>query len=147
MDLTLLIQSATGLLALLAVLVMFLALSSKAKKKKKIQEVEKKTETQKARIDLLHLLSIIKKRKSTTEELKAALELVIKHHGSIHKKLGLRTHPDFDIYMDILFTICRHPNTSKDIIIKFDSDLERINPEYKPEINTAIAKGLNSRGA
>jgi len=63
----------------------------------------------------------------------------------LHEKLGLRTHPDFDTYMDILFTICRHPNTNKDIIIKFDKELSRLNPEYKKEINEAITKGLNSR--
>jgi hypothetical protein len=49
--------------------------------------------------------------------------------------------------MDILFAICRHPNTNKDIIINFDKELEHLNPEYKKEINEAIAKGLNSRGA
>ena len=63
----------------------------------------------------------------------------------MHKKLGLRAHPDFDIYMDILFTICRHPNANKDLIIKFDRELEELNSEYKKEINDAITKGLNSR--
>ena len=58
----------------------------------------------------------------------------------------MRAHPDFDIYMDILFTICRHPNTTKNLILDFDKELERLNPEYKPEINNALAKGLNSRG-
>jgi len=57
----------------------------------------------------------------------------------------MRAHPDFDIYMEILFTICRHPNTNKDIVIKFDRELGRLNPEYKKEINEAITKGLNSR--
>ena len=141
-----LLQSAAGLLIFLAVLVIILIFSSRftkttAARKKKIVPMAVRAST-----DLVYLKSIIKKRKSTNEELKNALELVIKYHGTIHKKLGSRTHPDFDIYMDILFTICRHPNTSKEIILKFDLDLEKLNPEYKPEINNVLSKGLNSRG-
>jgi len=145
MDITLLIESAMGLLALLVILIVFLAATSKSKVKKAIIK-PKKAVPKKANTDLQHLVSILKDKKSSTQELKNALELIIKYHGTIHKKLGLRVHPDFDIYMDILFTICRHPNTSKDIIIKFDIDLEKKNPEYKPEINSALSRGLNSRG-
>ena len=63
----------------------------------------------------------------------------------LQKKTAGRSHTDFDIYMDILFTICRHPNTNKNIIIKFDRQLTNENPEYKADINDAITKGLNSR--
>ena len=90
---------------------------------------------------------MIKLKKTTSKELKDSLDLVLKHHALIHKKLGARAHPDFDIYRDILFSICRHPNTNKNIIINFDKELTRLNPEYKADINDAITKGLNSRGA
>jgi hypothetical protein len=60
--------------------------------------------------------------------------------------MGVRAHKDFDIYMDVLFTLCRHPNTNTDLIINFDKELARLNPDYKQEINNAISKGLNSRG-
>ena len=146
MELTLLLESGLGLLVLLAILVFMLLLSLKKKKLKKAKKVQVTKSAAKQRTDLAHLKSIIKTRSSSTAELKDSLELIIKHHGTIHKKLGQRAHPDFDTYMDILFTICRHPNTNKDIILKFDRALEKINPEYKPEINEAIAKGLNSRG-
>ena len=147
MELTLLIQSGMGLLVILGFLVFFLVISPN-KKKKEAKKAKKVVQEQKAKpkTDLNFLRDIIKNKKSTTKELKEALELVIKHHGTIHKKLGLRAHPESDIYMDIIFTICRHPNTNKNIIVQFDKDLERKNPEYKKEINDALTKGLNSRG-
>lgn len=151
MEITLLIKSIMGLVVILGLLVFLLFLPSRKKKKISVasKKVSKTSESpQKNRIEsgLNSLLAIIKDRKTTTSKLKEALDLVIKHHGVVHKKLGLRPHPDFDLYMDILFTICRHPNTSKDLIVKFDRELERLNPEYKKEINDAISKGLNSRG-
>jgi len=144
MEITLLLKSIVGLVVILAILIFVLFLPTKKKKAKK---VVKKSTSSKASLNtnLEHLRSIIKKKRTTTKELKDTLDLILKYHGRLHEKLGLRTHPDFDTYMDILFTICRHPNTNKDIIIKFDKELSRLNPEYKKEINEAITKGLNSR--
>lgn len=138
-----------GLVVILAVLILLLFLSpskedtKKNEENKKSQKQEPKTIT---RTDLDYLLGVIKNKKTTTKELATVLELVIKHHGTIAKKLGIRAHPDFDIYADILFTICRHKNTNKNIIIKFDKELVALNPDYKEEINDAVTKGLNSRG-
>lgn len=73
--------------------------------------------------------------------------MVLKNYGQIHQKMGVRAHPDFDIYMGILFAICRHPNTNKNIILNFDKELSRLNPDYKAEINDAVTKGIKSRGA
>ena len=156
MEIELLIQSIMGLVAVLGVLI-FLLLYAPAAQEKKPKKVTKSTpkstskyssaESDNIKTDLDSLRAIIKSKKSTSKELKSALDLVLKHHGHIHKKLGVRVHPDFDVYMDILFSICRHPNTNKNIIINFDKELERLNPEYKAEINDAITKGLNSRGA
>jgi len=153
MDIELIIQSVMGLVALLALLLFLLFLTSSSstnKKEKKSQKavVKKSIVTKtldKMPNDLNSLRDIIKDKQSTTNELRQALELVIKYHGTIHTKLGLRAHPDFDPYMDILFTICRHPNADKDIIINFDRELGRLNPEYKQDINEAITKGLTSR--
>ncbi len=147
MEVTLLIKSVVGLIIILALLIFSLfypTIRKKSKKKKVIKNVAT-SEKKPLNIDLNYLRSIVKKKKSTAKELKEALDLVIKYHGTVHKKLGMRVHPDFDIYMDILFTICRHPNTTKDIIINFDRELTRLNPNYKVEINDAITKGLNSR--
>lgn len=144
MELTLLIQSAMGLLALLGILVFFLVISPKSKKKK-VQEV-KKVQVQKSKTDMETLRKIVKNRKTTTEELQETLDLVLKYHGKIHKKLGIRSHPESHAYMDMLFGLCRHPNATKELIINFDKELERLNPEYKKDINDAITRGLNSRG-
>ena len=149
MDITLLIKSILGLVSILAILLfilLFLPNTGKAKEKKvktkaKISKVKETLQT-----DLDSLLEVIRDKNSTKEELKEALDLVLKYHGSIHDKLGVRTHPDFEIYSEIMLRICRHPHTSKNIILKFDRELEAKNPSYKREINDALSKGLNSRG-
>lgn len=150
METEFIIKVIVGLIVLLAILIFLLFLGPK--KDVKIQQKQhhtpeiKKEHEISVNTDLFHLVNVIKNRRSSADTLSEALELVIKHHGKVHKKLGLRPHPDFDTYMDILFTICRHPNANKEMIITFDRELERLNPEYKQEINEAIAKGLNSRG-
>jgi len=147
MDITLIIKSVMGLSAILGFLVFLLVWPSKKKKKQKYAKVSSKPKDDVLDpMDLPSLLLVIKNKKTSSEELKKALDFVIRYHGKIHKKLGVRTHPDFDTYMDILFTICRHPNTNKDIIVDFDTQLEKLNPQYVKEINDTIAKGLNSRG-
>ena len=149
MEITVLIKSVMGLVVILAGLIFLLFYSPTSKKQKPsdtpVKDDDPKNEISK--IDLDSLRAIIKNKKTESKELKEALDLVLKHHGVIHKKMGLRAHPDFDFYMDILFTICRHPNTSKNIILNFDKELLKLNPDYKSEINDAITKGLNSRGA
>lgn len=138
-----------GLVVVLGLLIILLFSPFKKKKKKFVTKKKKVVNSHKnseIKTDLPSLLKIIKNKKSSADELKTTLDLVLKYHGVVHKKLGLRAHPDFDVYMDILFTICRHPNTNKNLIVKFDSALEKLNPEYKKEINDAITKGLNSRG-
>ncbi len=148
MEITLLVKSILGLVVVLGLLIFLLILPGKTKKtqKKSGEKTLKTPVTKELEPTLEDLRKVIKNKKSTEAELKEALETVIKKYGKVHKKLGLRAHPDFDIYMDMLFTICRHPNTNKDIIVQFDRDLGRLNPEYKKEINEAITKGLNSRG-
>ncbi|MBE0514946.1 hypothetical protein [Sulfurimonas sp.] len=153
METEFIIKTIIGLIVILAFLIFLLLLQPKNKRQRQqdnlhVAEIKKDTkeENSSANTDLFYLVDIIKNKKSSADTLSEALELIIKHHGQVHKKLGLRPHPDFDTYIDILFTICRHPNANKDIIITFDRELEKLNPEYKQEINEAIAKGLNSRG-
>jgi len=143
MDIVLLVKSGVGLLVILAILVFLMISVPKKKKKKKAKVVSVST---KLNIDFNHLRAIIRTKKSTSIELKEALELILKYHGKIHPRLGLRAHPDFDMYMDIILHICRHPNTNKDLILNFDKELASKNPEYKVEINDSLTKGLNSRG-
>ena len=149
MEITLLVKSIAGLVIILGILIfLFLYLQNGRKKKKQELKKESKKELKKEKTshELKDLLAVIRKKSATTQELAEALDLIIKYHGRIHPRLGIRVHPDFDAYAEVLFRICRHPNTNKDIIIKFDKELEKLNPEYIQDINEAIAKGLNSRG-
>ena len=147
MEITLLIKSFIGLIIVLAGLMFLLFYSPDSKAKRAKKKFAKTTsDTKKLKIDLDSLRAIIKNKKTTSAELKEVLDLVLKYHGNIHKKLGIRAHPDFDIYMEMLIVVCRHPNTNKNIIIDFDKELLKLNPQYKAEINDAITKGLNSRG-
>lgn len=147
MDIVLLIKSIMGLVVILGILIAFFLYAPAAKKK---EPKKKKKYTQESKPEPKHelkdLLEVIRNKHSTTEQLAEALDTVIKYHGRIHPKLGIRAHPDFDIYSEILLRICRHPNTTKEIIIKFDKELEKRNPEYVREINDSLTKGLNSRG-
>ncbi len=148
MEAELIIKSIMGLVVLLAVLMFFLFLEpSKDSEKKKKPSIEKYESNTPVVPDFKSLIYVIKNKKSNTAELLEAVKSIIKYYGVINKKLGMRPHPDFDIYADLLFTICRHKYTNKDIIIYFDRELGRLNPEYKKEINEAVTKGLNSRGA
>ena len=143
MEVTLLIQTIVGLIIVLGILVFILVLPAQQKKKK---ETKKRTsDPKKPKTDLDSLRYIIRNRVSSKKELQDALNLVIKLHGKIPKRLGTRANPAFDSYMEILIMICRHPNTDKNIILKFDKELSNLNPEYKNEINESITKGLNSR--
>jgi len=148
MDITLLIESFIGLVTILGFLLFFLLYVSKKKKKILREAVKSKSSLPKndSFVSLESLLQIIKDKKSTTKELSEALDLVLKHHGTIHPKLGVRTHPDFDVYGEILLRICRHPNTNTKLILNFDKALEAKNEAYKKDINDFITKGLNSRG-
>ncbi|MDQ7043006.1 MAG: hypothetical protein Q9M40_01765 [Sulfurimonas sp.] len=145
MEITLLVKSFVGLVVILFFLIMFLLYTpNKKKTAKKLQKPQKQRHSDYKTLE--ELLEVIKNKSSSTEELAVALDLVMKYHGSIHPKLGIRSHPDFDIYSEILLRICRHPNINKDILLKFNRELEAKNPEYKREINDAVTKGLNSRG-
>ena len=147
MDVELIIKIIMGLVVVLVILVFILSMETNKKPEKSLSNIEDTVEIHvtKEKMDLDSLVKKLKNKKATSGELAITLNLIIKKHGKIQKKLGSRTHPDFDIYMDILFTIIRHPNTNKDLILNFDRELENINPEYKKEINEAITKGLNSR--
>ena len=147
MDMIELLKLLAVLLVVLGVLVFFLIYRPKKIKEKKIVEKKRKERFSDDYRSLKDLVLIIKNKKSTEEELQEALDLIIKHHGTIHPKLGIRAHPDFNIYAEVVMRICRHPNTNKNIILKFDKELRARNEEYSREINDFLMKGLESRGA
>lgn len=134
-----------GLIVLLMFLIAFLFYAPK--KKKVVEPSAQPKEPRKGDYQSLEdLLQVIKNKQSSAEELSCSLDLVMKYHGSIYPKLGIRLHPDFNIYGEMLLRICRHPNTNKNIILKFNRELEKRNEEYKREINDFVTKGLDSRG-
>lgn len=145
MEIKLLIETIAGLVVILGILVFILVLPSKIKTKKKIVKITIDEEKKKPKTDLDSLRHIIRDRLSTKKELQDALNLVIKLHGKIPKKLGTRVNPKFDDYMEILVMMCRHTHTDKNIILKFDKELSGLNPDYKTEISETITKGLDSR--
>ena len=146
MDVTLLIKSIAalaGALGLLILLYFYLSHSNEPTKKKLSKKPLPIREVQP---DLKVLLEVIKDKKSTTQELQEAVDLIIKYYGKIPKKLGMRAHPKFEIYSELILRLCHHPNANKDIILKLDRELHKLNPEYKLELDDSLTKGLDTRG-
>ncbi len=146
MDILLLVKSFLGLVVILAILVFVLLKGAKKKKATERVKPVKREVKRDEPVSLQKLLAVIKNKKSTAKELSEALDKIIKYHGTIHPKLGVRAHPDFNIYGEILLRVCHHPNTNKDIILNFDRALEAKNEAYKKEINDFLTKGLETRG-
>ena len=149
MDIALLIKGIVGLIVVLAVLIMIFLLpakfgSKKEKSKKTPQEpIQTKQEEQ---LTFEQIRSIIKNRNSTTDDLAKAIDQLVLHYAKITPKLGIRSHPDFDKYVEIIVYLVRHPNTNKDLVLKLDKALSAANSEYRAELNDALTKALNSRG-
>ena len=70
--------------------------------------------------DFESLRKIIKNKKSSALQLSEALDLIIKYHGEIHPKLGIRTHPEFDNYIDVIIRLCRHPRADSKMVVKVE---------------------------
>jgi len=150
MDLIFILKAMAGLVVILVLLVVIFIYPARQKRKKlQEQEKKKKKSTPKKRDEVLSLVEIrdiIKDKKSSTDSLTKAIDLLIKYHAKIPAKLGMRAHPDFDIYEEIMLRLCRHPNTNKDIVLRLDRALQKENPSYARELNNALTKGLNARG-
>ena len=150
MDIVLLIKSIIGLVSVLLVLVFFLVYVPKYTKKQKPtgKKSQNKTDTQLPEKipTFVELMCVIKNKNSSTQELAKALDTIIKEYGDIPPKMGVRVHPEFYKYGEIILRICRHKQTNKDIIIKFYKELLKRNPSYAKEIDDSLTKGLNSLG-
>ncbi|MFK5936837.1 MAG: hypothetical protein QM497_00440 [Sulfurimonas sp.] len=146
MEITILVQSIVGLVIILSILVFLLSGPFEKKPKKEIKVNKKPSPLVIPKTDMESLRAIVANPESSVKELADALSLVIKYHGTMHIKLGMNAHPDSNIYMDALFKVCRHKNANKEMIVKFNNELEKLNPQYKREINDALMRGLNSRG-
>ena len=152
MNVELLIQSIVGLIIILTILIVLFLLPKKLKKKKIEEEKkqqkkaeEKKQQQKEEVLTFDQLLAIVKDRSSSTEDLEKAIDQVIKYHVKIHPKMGIRAHPEFDKYVELIVHLVRHKNTNKHIILKLDRALLKNNPSYKPELNDTLSKALNAR--
>ena len=146
MDMVLLLKSFVGLIGILLILIFVLMYKPKKAKIENKTPPKKREHYSDDYRPLIDFVNIIKDKKSTAEELQVALDLIIKYHGDIPPKLGIRTHPDFNLYAETIMRICRHPNTNKNLILKFDKELIAKNEEYKREIDDFLSKGLAARG-
>ncbi len=150
MDIELIIKSVVGLVVLLTLLIVLFIIPSRNKKKrsrdqkKSVKPAEKKEKEEILSFD--ELRAIVRRRSTTTEELQKAIDQIVKHYSKIHPKLGIRNHPDFDKYVDLIVHLVRHKNTNKDLVLQLDRALTQNNPEYRAELNDTLSKALNSRG-
>ncbi len=94
--------------------------------------------------DELH--TIIKTRDTTTNALNKAVEQTLRYYGTIKPKNGIAPSQDFKHYGDMMFLVAKHPNTTKDIVLKFNKGLTRKNPSYQREIDEMLNRGLTARG-
>jgi len=142
MNVSPLIISIVGFSVLLFLLVAVLIYSSRAKKRK----AQALTEVPEDRIPtFVELKAILKNKDATHDALQKAIESIVEYYGEIEPKVAGRQSKDFDRYMELIFIICKHPNTDKKLVLSFERDLARINPQYKRDLDHAVTKGLSFR--
>ncbi len=150
MDIELVIKSVVGLVVILAILIMVFLLPMKLGSKKESPKTKhqkpKPDKPQEQKLTFEQIRSIIKNKNSSSEDLALAVDQLVKHYATITPKMGIRSHPDFDKYVEIMMYLVRHRNTNKDLILKLDKALTKNNPQYRAELNDTLTKALNSRG-
>lgn len=82
--------------------------------------------------------AIILDRSSSAAALEEAVEMISRYYTQVHATTLQR-------YIRIIVTLCRHPQTSKEMIVALDRALQNANPNWRPEIDAALKKGLESR--
>lgn len=87
-------------------------------------------------LSLQSLVQKIKSKTTSVQELRANLELVLKHYGNI---------TDFSMYEKIIISIVLHPSTNKNIILFFDTELSKRNPTFKKQISDTVTSTLKLR--
>jgi len=148
MDIFVLIKIIVGLVALLGILIFLLFFMPK-KTDKKIKQKQQQSTSDKVEIkkSLAELLAVLKNQNSSAEALALATDVIVQEYGVIPAKFGARINPEFYAYAEMIIRLCRHKNTNKDLVFNFYKALLKKNPAYAREIEDALTKGLNSRGA
>lgn len=125
-----LILTIVGLLFILILLVALYVWNSKSK------TVSATT----AHIETFESLSdIIKNKSSSSRELNHAVDVILNRFGVI-------TSHTVGKYKFLLETLCIHPHTNSQIILRFEKTLRMNNPSYSHDIEQSLARGLAARG-
>jgi hypothetical protein len=144
MDMIELILSIGGFSLLLFILVAALVMRSKNKNSKKDKKSSKPIST-KPVPSFEKLKSKLKDKALSSKELKEVLDDIIEFHGKIKAKKDYMPSEDFKRYMEVIFILCRHPKTTKDLIRGFEKSLASKNSTYAKEIDKAVTNGLKAR--
>ena len=126
MDITVILTIIFVLIILLVILLFLLFF----KKEKPVKKVVTK------QISFQALVAILENPQSSSIELKNALDKILKFYAKID---------NLQNYLKIIMLITTHKNTNKNIIISFEKDLIKLNPNYKVEINQTLLQSLNKR--
>lgn len=143
LDIVAIVKSLIGLIALLGILVALLLYKPKKRVVKKEQSVQEDANKE---LTFEMILKLVRDREATSQQLEEAVDTLLKKYSKIPPKHGIRVDDAFYAYAEIMVRLCRHPNVTKDIILKYDMQLGKLNPEYKKEIEDAFEKGMRSRG-
>ncbi len=149
MEIGFLVKTGAALMISLFLLILFVLVPKNSKKKpkqKKEKKEEQKIEISYDDFSFDDLRALVRNRKISNEDLSKVVDAILKNYSHIPNKMGIRKHPDFDKYVDFIVHLVRHPNTSKELILKVDKELRRINPSYEKELNDALSMALKSLG-
>lgn len=125
-----LILTIVGLLFILILLVALYVWSSKSKP----------TSNDPKHIETFESLSeIIKNRASSSRELHHAVDVILNRFGTM-------TSHTIGKYKALLETLCVHPHTNSQLILRFEKTLRTNNPNYSHDIEQSLARGLAARG-
>jgi len=91
------------------------------------------------------LKSILKNKDTHLEILRETLDEIVDLYGNIEEKKSGRPSKDFERYMEVILIVCKHPNSNKHLVLNFEKDLARKNPQYKRDIDSMVTKGLSYR--
>ena len=91
------------------------------------------------------LKSILKNKDADNETLRDALDEIVALYGEIDPKIDGRPSKHFDKYMELIFIVCKHPNSDKRLVLDFEKDLARKNPQYIKNLDKAVTQGLSFR--
>ncbi len=121
--------------------------NAEAAQRKQVVKIDEKPVIDKNKTLSFEEIKILFSHKhSNKNELKEAIEQLVRHHGKIHAKLGDLAHPDFKRYLELIISLCKNPQADKELILSLDQKLRVKNPKYGLEIDEAVNKGIAARG-